>query len=96
MTIRANVLLCRNEFIAELSDGRKIEDNDLRAFSLALHRAGVQAKDMHCNWRTGHRILTAGQQVAMKAELRRLEQAEHGCPAEPHVPATRSRFALAA
>jgi len=96
MTIRANVLLCKNEFIAELSDGRKIEDNDLRAFSKALHSAGVQARDMHCNWRAGHRILTAGQQVAMKAELRKLEQAEHGNPVEQHAPATRSRFALAA
>lgn len=93
MTIRANVLLCKNEFIAELSDGRKIEDSDLRTFSMALHSAGVQARDMHCNWRAGHRILTAGQQVAMKAELRKLE---HGESVEYHDPVKRSRFALAA
>ena len=96
MSIRANVLLCRNEFIAELSDGRKIEDADLLAFSQALHGAGVQSRDMHCNWRAGHRILTAGQQVAMKAALRKLEQAAHGNPVEHHAPAARSRFALAA
>ena len=96
MTIQANVLLCRNEFIAELSDGRKIEETDLRTFSQALHGAGVLAKDMHCDWRAGHRILTAGQQVAMKAEMRKLEQAAHGHPLEQRVPATQSRIALAA
>jgi len=90
MSIHANVLLCKNEFIAELSDGRKIEQADLHALSVALHGAGVQAKDMHCDWRTGHRLMTAGQQVAMQAEMRKLERAERN-----EAPAAKERAGIA-
>ena len=75
--IHASILFSRNEFIAELSDGRTIEQSDLHAFTLALHRAGVMARDAQCDWRAGHRIMTAGQQVALMAELRKLEHAEN-------------------
>ena len=74
MTIQASVLLCKNEFIAELSDGRRIGQADLRELAGALHRAGVTAGNAQCEWRAGHRMLTAGQQVALNAELRRLDK----------------------
>ncbi|PKO90175.1 MAG: hypothetical protein CVU18_01625 [Betaproteobacteria bacterium HGW-Betaproteobacteria-12] len=74
MTIQASVLLSKNEFIAELSDGRRIGQADLREMAGALHQAGVQAENAQCEWRAGHRMLTAGQQVALSAEMRRLEK----------------------
>lgn len=74
MTIQASVLLHKNEFIAELSDGQRIVQADLRGIAGALHQAGVLAGDARCEWRAGHRMLTAGQQVALNAELRRLEK----------------------
>jgi hypothetical protein len=74
MTIQASVLLQKNEFIAELTDGQRIVQADLRAIAGALHQAGVQAGDARCEWRAGHRMLTAGQQVALNAEMRRLEK----------------------
>lgn len=76
MNLEANVGLSRNEFIADLSDGRKIVQGDLRALADALHSAGVRAGNTRCEWRSGQRILTAGQQVALNAEIRRLERGE--------------------
>lgn len=94
MTIQASVLLHKNEFIAELSDGRRITQSDLRGIAVALHEAGVLSGDARCDWRTGHRMLTAGQQVALNAEMRRLEK---GQPDVPKVTRTvRSRIALVA
>jgi hypothetical protein len=74
MTIQAKILLHKNEFIAELSDGQRFVQGDLRALAGELHQAGVLAGDALCEWRTGHRMLTAGQQVALNAEMRRLEK----------------------
>ncbi len=55
----------------------------------AMHQAGVLAVDMRCEWRTGHRMLTAGQQVALSAEMLRLEKARarHPQPARAIEPA---------
>lgn len=85
MTIQASVLLSKNEFIAELSDGRRIGQSDLQGLAGALHQAGVLAENAVCEWRAGHRMLTAGQQVALAAEIRRLEKLAEECP--PEVPA---------
>lgn len=76
MTIQASVLLHKNEFIAELSDGRRISQADLRGIAGALHQAGVLSGNARCEWRSGHRMLTAGQQVALNAEMRRLEKGQ--------------------
>lgn len=93
MTIQASVLLHKNEFIAELSDGRRIVQADLRAIAAALHEAGVLSGNASCEWRAGHRMLTAGQQVALNAEMRRLEK---GHPVEPKLTRTVRSIALAA
>ena len=76
MTIQAIILLIKNEFIAELSDGRQIKQPEFRAMAFALYSAGVAAKNTQFKWRNGHRIMTAGQQVALTAEIVRLER-EH-------------------
>ncbi len=80
MTINASVVLEKNEFVAELSDGRQIRQSGVREIAGALHRAGVLAQNAQCEWRAGHRMLTAGQQVALNAEMRRLEHLLPGMP----------------
>lgn len=74
MTTSANIVLFKNDFIASLSDGHRIEQSDLREMASALHRAGVSAGDVQFEWNgsAGQRMITAGQQVALRAELRRL------------------------
>lgn len=74
MTISANIVLFKNEFVASLSDGRHIEQSDLREMANVLHRAGVLASDVQFDWSgsAGQRMITAGQQVALRAEMRRL------------------------
>ncbi|RIX47623.1 MAG: hypothetical protein D3M94_08125 [Rhodocyclales bacterium GT-UBC] len=74
MTIHATVALFKNAFIATLSDGRSFENTELRDMARALHNAGVSAAEVEYEWRTGQRMITAGQQVAMRAEIRRLER----------------------
>ena len=78
MTIQAIILLIKNEFIAELSDGRQIRQPEFRAMAFALYSAGVTARNTQFEWRTGHRIMTAGQQVALTAEIVRLEREHTG------------------
>lgn len=89
MAIQAIVLLKRSEFLAELSDGRRLTHSELCSLAEAMHQAGVLAVDMRCEWRTGHRMLTAGQQVALSAEMLRLEKAHarHPQPARAIEPA---------
>jgi hypothetical protein len=83
MAIQVIVVLKKGEFLAELSDGRRLAHNELCGLAEAMHRAGVLAGDMRCEWRSGHRMLTAGQQVALSAEMLRLEkeEARHPQPA---------------
>ena len=76
MKIQAIIVLIKNEYIAELSDGRQIRQPGFLAMAFALYSAGVMAKNTQFDWRAGHRIMTAGQQVALKAEIQRLER-EH-------------------
>jgi hypothetical protein len=75
MTTTASIILFKNEFIATLSDGRRIERSDLRELANALTAASVQAASVSFDWNgsAGQRMVTAGQQVALRAEMRRLE-----------------------
>lgn len=78
MTINAIVVLEKNEFVAELSDGRQFRQSGVREMAAVLHGAGVFARDARYEWHPGHRMLTAGQQVALTAEMRRLESLRPG------------------
>jgi hypothetical protein len=73
MSIHASVTLTQGGFVAALSDGRRVDRPDFREMAEALHRAGVGAEAVSFAWDAGQRMLTAGQQVALRAELRRLD-----------------------
>lgn len=72
MAITAIVTCFKNQFVAALSDGRSIEHSDFREMGHALFCAGVMANDVQYEWREGQRMITAGQQVALRAEISRL------------------------
>ncbi len=74
MAIKASVALCRNEFVAHLSDGREIGQRNWHDLAEALFCAGVHARDVSFDWHPGQRMITAGQQVGLRAEIRRLGQ----------------------
>jgi hypothetical protein len=78
MTTGATVAFFKNEFVATLSDGRRIEQSDLRVMAALLARAGIKANEVKFEWHAGQRMITAGQQVALCAELRRLKPQEPG------------------
>lgn len=73
MALTASVLYFKGEFVAELSDGRKVVQPDLNSMAIALFRAGVPSGDVEYGWRSGTCMITAGQQVALRAEVVRLE-----------------------
>jgi len=74
MSIQATVSCLKNQFIAVLSDGQQVERSDLHQLANALHRAGVKANSVQYEWHSGQRMITAGQQVAICAAIRDLEQ----------------------
>lgn len=74
MTTQATVSLVGDVFFATLGDGRRLRQCDLRRMAYALHSAGVQASDVRFEWRSGLRMITAGQQVSLTAEIMRLER----------------------
>lgn len=76
MTTTASIILFKNEFVATLSDGRHLEKKELRELAGLLASAGVHACDVSFEWNgsAGQRMITAGQQVALRAELRRQER----------------------
>ena len=74
MAISATVAFCHNQFVAVTSDGWRIARPDFRTMALALVHAGVHSGDIEFEWKTGQRMVTAGQQVGMRAEMRRLER----------------------
>ena len=76
MTTTASVVLFKNAFIATLSDGRRIETTDLGELAISLAKAGAHACDVTFEWNgsTGQRMINAGQQVALCAELRSQER----------------------
>jgi hypothetical protein len=72
MAITANVAYFKSEFVASLSDGRRIERHDWREMAQALYDLGVDDSAVQYEWHNGQRMITAGQQVALRAEIRRL------------------------
>lgn len=74
MTLRASVLCFKGEFVAELSDGRKMVQPDLNTMAVALFRVGVPSCNVDYAWRSGTCMITAGQQVALSAQVSRLER----------------------
>lgn len=72
MAISANIGYFKGEFVAELSDGRRLMDKEWRGMAESLFCAGIRTKDVSFEWRNGHRMITAGQQVALLSEIRRL------------------------
>lgn len=73
MATQANIAFFKNEFIATLSDGQRIQQSDLHELAEALHRAGVHSNCVQYEWHAGQRMITAGQQVALRAAIRRKE-----------------------
>ncbi|WP_153129835.1 hypothetical protein [Dechloromonas hortensis] len=76
MTTNATVAFFKNEFVAELSTGQKVAHAELRDMAYALYCAGVHAADIQFEWQAGQRMITAGQQAALRAEINRLQR-EH-------------------
>ncbi len=76
MALSANVVLFKNDFIAELNDGRRIEQSGLGAVARELFGAGVRPHRVHFEWRTGTSMITAGKQAALRAEISRMEKEE--------------------
>ena len=74
MAMSANVGGLENIYIAVLGDGRSILEHDLHAMATALHLAGVPASWVKHDWHAGQRMLTAGQQVTLYAEIHSLER----------------------
>ena len=70
MTIQASIVRFMDQFIATLSDGQRIERSGLSKMADALHRAGVPANGVIYEWRAGFQMITAGQQVALRAAIR--------------------------
>jgi hypothetical protein len=73
MTANAKIILCKEVFIAEISDGRRIEHPDFFDMAQALSEMGIRANRLHFDWRNGTRMITAGTQVALMSEMRQLE-----------------------
>jgi hypothetical protein len=74
MFISATVGAIGNLYIAKLSDGRIVEEPDLRGLATALNCAGVLSKMVAFDWCAGQRMMTAGQQVALRASMRGMER----------------------
>lgn len=72
MALQASIAHFKNQFVAQLTDGRSLEQSDFRTMAKVLHQAGVNEIDISFNWCPGQRMVTAGQQVALRAEMKRL------------------------
>lgn len=75
MTTTASIILIKNQFIATLSDGQHFENSNMRALAEMLGKAGVKGCNVSFDWNgsSGQRMITAGQQVAIRAEMRHFE-----------------------
>lgn len=71
--LQATVAFFRNQFVATLSDGQHVEQPGLGEMASALYRAGVRSCAVNYEWHAGQRMITAGQQAALRAEIHRLE-----------------------
>lgn len=72
MLLTAIISASKTDFCATLSDGRIVEVSDLCDLASALICLGVQAQAVKFEWCAGQRMMTAGQQVALAAEMRYL------------------------
>ena len=72
MALQTSIAHFKNQFVAQLNDGRSIEQADFRSMAQALHGLGVVEADISFDWCPGQRMVTAGQQVALRAEMKRL------------------------
>lgn len=72
MALQASIAHFKNQFVAQLNDGRCIEQADFRSMAQALYGLGVVEADISFDWCPGQRMVTAGQQVALRAEMKRL------------------------
>ncbi len=68
--LEATISCCMYRFVALLTDGRRIEQSSMSDMAIELHRSGVKASRIQYEWRAGQRMITAGQQVALRAALR--------------------------
>ena len=74
MATQTSVSLIKNVFVATLGDGRRIKHADRNKMAYALFRAGILSSDVNFEWHAGLRMITAGQQVGLTAEMTRLER----------------------
>ena len=81
MPIKATIVLIKNEFVATLSDGGTIRRPEFRSMAEALVLAGVRADDIEYDWNPGQRMITAGQQVGLRSEMRALQRKYWGLSA---------------
>ena len=81
MAIRASIVLIKSEFVATLSDGSQVKRPEFRSMAEALVLAGVRADDIEYDWNPGQRMITAGQQVGLRAEMRALQRKYWGLSA---------------
>lgn len=74
MIIQASIALFMDQFVATLSNGQRVERSGVHKMADALHRAGVPASAVNYEWRAGLQMITAGQQVALRAAIRLREE----------------------
>ncbi|NTV69889.1 MAG: hypothetical protein HGA71_07060 [Azonexaceae bacterium] len=87
MTITASIAFFKSEFVASLSDGRHVERHGWREMAQALYELGVEDTAVEYEWHNGQRMITAGQQVALRAEIRRLAHLSTNHSVKNHVAA---------
>lgn len=68
--LSANVGIGQNTYVATLSDGRSIVTTDMNSLAQMLVSMKVNVRKIGFEWRPGQRMMTAGQQAALAAELR--------------------------
>jgi hypothetical protein len=78
MAISAGVAGARDCYLATLSDGQRLERPNIQSLAQALYGAGVSASRVSGVRQAGRPIITAGQEVALVAEIRKLEGRDSG------------------
>jgi hypothetical protein len=73
MASKARMSLFKNAPVVTLGDDHGSGHPEMRNMAFALFRVGVPS-DVNYEWRAGLRMITAGQQVSLTAEMTRLER----------------------